>query len=116
MAGGQAMIKAAEADLGTGEPNHIQKWYNKEVQNLGTSNWAWCDAAVSYWASKSGNFKAVCPKGGRAYTVYHAQDFKALGQWHSGNKANLDKAKPGDIVFFDWGQTDNIGAIDHVGV
>ncbi|MEU4826397.1 peptidoglycan-binding protein, partial [Actinomadura sp. NPDC023710] len=56
------------------------------------------------------------PGGDRAYTVWHAQDFQKAGRWHSGTTASVDQAKPGDIVFFDWGATNSVGAIDHVGV
>jgi len=119
MAGAAAMLAEARKHVGKiGEPsggNIVQKWYNANVQNLGT-DWAWCDAFVCYVASKSGNFKAVCPKGGRAYTVLHAQDFQKLGQWHKGTKDNVAACKEGDIVFFDWGGSDSIGAIDHVGI
>ena len=120
MAGAAALVAEAAKHVGKiHEPsggNIIHKWYNANVENLGAYNWSWCDAFVSYCASKSGNMKAVCPKGGRAYTVYHARDFQKLGQWHSGTRANVAKAKPGDIVFFDWGGSDSINNIDHVGI
>ncbi|WP_433332510.1 peptidoglycan-binding protein [Spirillospora sp. CA-294931] len=111
------MLTEARKSLGLGEPNHIQKWYLKNIdKSLGDWNWAWCDAAITYWAWQSGNAKEVCPKGGRAYTVLHAQDFQKLGKWFTGTAENLKKSKPGDIVFFDWGTTNNISAIDHVGI
>jgi CHAP domain-containing protein len=113
MPGVEAMLKAARATLGMGEPNKIQDWYNDEVEDLGDWNWAWCAAAVSYWAAKSGNASAFKP---RAYTVYMAQDFQKAGRWYSGTTANVKKARPGDIVLYDWGGSNNIGAIDHVGV
>ncbi|MFF5259554.1 peptidoglycan-binding protein [Actinomadura viridis] len=72
--------------------------------------------AVTYWARRSGNAAAVLPGGDRAYTVWHAQDFQKIGRWHTGTTANVDRARPGDIVFFDWGNTNSVGAIDHVGV
>ncbi|HEY9371169.1 CHAP domain-containing protein, partial [Streptomyces sp.] len=77
---------------------------------------AWCDMSITYWARHSGNTAAVLPGGDRAYTVSHAMDFKNAGRWHEGTTANVDAAKPGDIVFFDWGATNSIGAIDHVGI
>jgi hypothetical protein len=117
MAGASDMVAKARKTIGLGEPNYIQTWYEAKVgYNLG-GNWAWCDAAVSYWAYHSGNEKAVCPKGPRAYTVYHAQDGKNLGLWYSGTAANLKAhAKPGAIIFFDWSGSNSIGAIDHVGI
>jgi hypothetical protein len=109
-------LAAARKSLGLREPNHIQAWYRQRNGAAYAGNFAWCDAAVTYWAVQSGNHKAVCPNGDRAYTVFHAQDFQKAGRWYSGTTANVDKAKPGDIVFFDWGASNSIGAIDHVGV
>lgn len=107
------MVAAAEADLGLGEPNYIQDWYDREFGDLGY-NWAWCNAAVTWWAHKSGNAKAVCfsDRGHYAYTVYHAQAFKDRGQWTFGATG----IRRGDIVFFDWAGADSIAAIDHVGL
>src|SRR5688572_8962329 len=117
MAGVNDMLAKARRTLGLGEPNYIQTWYEAKVgYDLG-GNWPWCNAAVSYWAYHSGNEKVVCPKGPRAYTVYHAQDGQRLGLWYSGTAANLKKyAKPGAIIFFDWGGSNSIGAIDHIGI
>lgn len=111
-----AMLRAARASLGMGEPNKIQDWYRSKHGNAYAGNFAWCDAAVTYWAHQSGNTAAVLPGGDRAYTVYHAEDFQRAGRWRSGTAANTASAKPGDIVFFDWGGSNSIGAIDHVGV
>ncbi|MFD2349172.1 CHAP domain-containing protein [Nonomuraea ferruginea] len=44
-----------------------------------------------------------------AYTVTHAQWFKDNNRWGS-------EAKPGSVVFFDWGGSKNISAVDHVGL
>lgn len=115
MAGINDILKVARKCLGMREPNAIQRWYESRNGNLG-GNWPWCDASVTYWAFKSGNHKAVCPKGDRAYTVAHAQDFKRISRWYPGTPANVRKAKPGDIVFFDWEGSDSVGAIDHVGI
>ncbi|MEU8119399.1 peptidoglycan-binding protein [Spirillospora sp. NPDC049024] len=110
------MIAAARKSLGmSGRPNTITREYAARHGNefLRAS---WCDMAITYWARHSGNASAVLPGGDRAYTVWHAQDFQKAGRWHSGTTASVDQAKPGDIVFFDWGATNSIGAIDHVGV
>ncbi|HEU5161280.1 MAG TPA: peptidoglycan-binding protein [Streptosporangiaceae bacterium] len=110
------MIREARKSLGLGEPNHIQKWYAERHGSAYGGNFPWCDAAVSYWARRS-NSDAVLPAGDRAYTVSHAQDFQRIDRWKSGTTANIKQfARPGDIVFFDWKGTNNIGAIDHVGV
>lgn len=110
------MIAAARANLGMrGRPNAITREYAGRHGNAFLRA-AWCDMAVTYWARHSGNTAAVLPGGDRAYTVWHAQDFKKRGHWHEGTRANVDRARPGDVVFFDWGATDRIEAIDHVGV
>jgi CHAP domain len=110
------MLAEARRSLGTrGRPNYITTDYAKR-HGSGFLRAAWCDMAVTYWARASGNTKAVLPGGDRAYTVYHAQDFQKAGRWHKGTAAEVNKAEPGDIVFFDWGATDSVGAIDHVGV
>jgi hypothetical protein len=108
MAGREDMIAWAEKSLGLGEPNYIQAWYESRHGDLG-SNWPWCGAAVSYWGNKSGNGRAV---GEFAYTVAHAEWFRSQGRWHS-DVAGISR---GDIIFFDWGFSNSISAIDHVGL
>lgn len=107
-----AMIREAEKSLGLGEPNHIQRWYQERNGNAFAGNFPWCNAAVTYWAVKSGNYSAVNFGTDYAYTVYHAQRFQSAGRWHK----DVAGIRRGDIVFFDWGHTDNISAIDHVGI
>ncbi|WP_242892398.1 peptidoglycan-binding protein [Actinomadura litoris] len=110
------MLSEARRSLGlSGRPNYITRDYASRHGNdfLAAS---WCDMAITYWARHSGNTVAVLPGGDRAYTVWHATDFQNAGRWHTGTTAEVDRAKPGDIVFFDWGATNSIGAIDHVGV
>ena len=110
------MIAEARRSLGmSGRPNKITKEYASRHGDEFLSA-AWCDMAVTYWARHSGNAGAVLPGGDRAYTPWHAEDFQKIGRWHTGTTANVDRAKPGDIVFFDWGSSNSIGAIDHVGV
>lgn len=111
-----SMLAAARKSLGmSGRPNTITREYASRHGDefLRAS---WCDMAITYWARHSGNTAAVLPGGDRAYTVWHAQDFQKAGRWHTGTTASVNQAKPGDIVFFDWGATNSIGAIDHVGV
>ncbi|MBC6458435.1 peptidoglycan-binding protein [Actinomadura sp. HBU206391] len=116
MATSSQMLAAARTNLGLrGRPNTITRAYASRNGDA-FLNAAWCDMAVTYWARKSGATSAVLPKGDRAYTVWHAQDFQAAKRWYTGTKANVDKAKPGDVIFFDWGGSDSVGAIDHVGV
>jgi len=102
------MIAQARALLGLGEyppgsnHNKVTVWYGFDG--------AWCDMAVSYEAAHSGNLAACMGK--FAYTVAHAEAFKAHGRWHYG----LGGARPGDVVFYDWSGTGRIAAIDHVGL
>ncbi|MBA9003653.1 peptidoglycan-binding protein [Thermomonospora cellulosilytica] len=111
-----AMLAAARDDLGmSGRPNPITREYAARHGDAFLRA-PWCDMAVTHWARQSGNEAAVLPGGDRAYTVWHAQDFQRLGRWHAGTVVNLNRARPGDIVFFDWGETNTIGAIDHVGI
>ncbi|MFG2090012.1 MULTISPECIES: peptidoglycan-binding protein [unclassified Spirillospora] len=102
--------------IGLGEPNHIQRWYAERNGSAYSYNFPWCDAAITWAAWKSGNHGAVCPNGDRAYTPTHANDFKKLGRWHSGTTANVNRCRPGDIVFYDWSGTNSISRVDHVGV
>ncbi|POM25448.1 putative peptidoglycan binding domain protein [Actinomadura rubteroloni] len=111
-----SMLAEARKSLGLkGRPNAITRSYaarhGKEYLTA-----SWCDMAITYWARHSGNADAVLPGGDRAYTVYHAEDFRKAGTWHAGTTDNVRDAKPGDIVFFDWGTSNSIDAVDHVGV
>jgi hypothetical protein len=117
MGGIEAMLDQARKTLGWGEPNDIHRWYaGRNGGEFRPGSVPWCNMAITYWAHKSGNHSAVCPEGDRAYTVWHAQDFQRKGTWHPGTEANVKKAKPGDIVFFDWGASDSISYVDHVGI
>lgn len=111
------MLAEARKDLGlSGRPNRITKAYAKR-NGAEYLTAPWCDESITEWARRSGNAAAVLPQGDRAYTVTHALDGRALGRWHAGTADNIRRfALPGAIVFFDWGGTDQIGAIDHVGV
>jgi hypothetical protein len=110
------MLAEARKSLGmSGRPNAITRDYAKRHGDE-FLNAPWCDMAVTYWARRSDNAGAVLPGGDRAYTVWHAQDFQKAGRWHSGTTDNVNGAKPGDVVFFDWGASDRVAAIDHAGV
>ncbi|MFD0902003.1 CHAP domain-containing protein [Actinomadura sediminis] len=114
--GAQAILAEARKSLGmSGRPNAITREYASRHGDAFLSA-PWCDMAVTYWARHSGTAEAVLPAGDRAYTPWHAADFQKIGSWHSGTTARVNAAKPGDIVFFDWGESNTIGAIDHVGV
>lgn len=113
----KAMLAAARADLGlSGRPNRITRAYSSR-NGPEFLRAPWCDMSITEWARKSGNAAAVLPQGDRAYTVWHADDGKRLGRWHPGTSDNIRRyARPGAVVFFDWGGSDGIGAIDHVGL
>ncbi|WP_406459720.1 LysM peptidoglycan-binding domain-containing protein [Streptomyces sp. NBC_01622] len=106
------MIRAVERWIGTGEPNAIQTWYRQRNGSAYAYNFPWCNATITRAAVESGEYEAVCFGTDYAYTVAHAQRFKSAGQWHAGAKG----IKRGDIVFFDWSGTNEIGKIDHVGI
>ncbi|TDD97658.1 CHAP domain-containing protein [Actinomadura rubrisoli] len=111
-----SMLAEARRWLGTnGRPNALTMAYASR-HGADYRSTAWCDIAVTEWARRSGNTAAVLPGGDRAYTVWHAEDFQKAGRWHTGTTAEVNAAKPGDIVFFDWGATNSMDAIDHVGV
>jgi peptidoglycan hydrolase-like protein with peptidoglycan-binding domain len=111
------MLAAARADLGlAGRPNHITRDYASR-HGKAFLEAPWCNMAITWWARKSGNADAVLPSGDRAFTVWHAQDGRDCGLWHSGTVANIQRfCEPGAIVYFDWGATNDIARIDHVGV
>jgi putative peptidoglycan binding protein len=111
-----SVLNEAHKHLGlSGRPNVFTRWY-AGLHGSEYLNAAWCDMKVSYDADHSGTRKAVLLKGDRAYTVYHAEDFREAGLWKSGTVDNIDKyIYPGCVVFFDWNGTNVIGAIDHVG-
>ncbi|MFV2176585.1 CHAP domain-containing protein [Actinomadura sp. LOL_016] len=72
----------------------------------GYSDAAWCSMFISWIGSQIG---ASDQFGHDAYTVTHAEWFKDQGRWGT-------EPEPGAIVFFDWGGSDSIDAIDHVGM
>lgn len=113
----EAMIRAMEGWLGMGEPNVIQDWYRKRNGNAYAGNFAWCNATVTRAAYDSDNYAAACFDKDWAYTVAHAAAFKAAGQWTAMTSGILKSGiRRGDVIFFDWGGSSEIGAIDHVGV
>ncbi|MCP2341346.1 CHAP domain-containing protein [Actinomadura rupiterrae] len=103
--GADAMLAAARGELGQGEhppgSNH-----NKYTDWYGLGDAPWCDIFMAWCADRAGCLKAV---GRFAYTPWHAQWFKDHGRWG-------DVPRKGAIVFYDWGGSRDIDAIDHVGV
>jgi hypothetical protein len=111
------MLAAARKDLGlVGRPNRITRDYASRHGDEFLDA-AWCDMSVTWWSRRSGNAAAVLPEGDRALTIWHAEDGQRLGLWYPGTAANIKThAKPGAVLFMDWGGSDIIGRIDHVGI
>ncbi|MEU2740210.1 CHAP domain-containing protein [Streptomyces sp. NPDC007095] len=113
----EGMVTAVERWIGTGEPNEIQSWYRQRNGAAYVGNFAWCDATITRAAVEAGEYDAVCFGVDFAYTVAHAARFKAAGQWHAmTNGIKASGIRRGDIIFFDWDGSSEIGKIDHVGI
>lgn len=113
----EKMVAAVERWIGTGEPNEIQAWYRQRNGAAYSGNFAWCDATISRAAFDADERDAVLFGTDFAYTVAHAQAFKEHGQWTAmTNGIKNSGIRRGDIVFFDWGGSSEIGKIDHVGI
>ncbi|MFF3190568.1 CHAP domain-containing protein [Streptomyces misionensis] len=111
------MIAQMERWIGTGEPNEVQAWYRQRNGAAFAGNFAWCDALITRAATDAGERDAVLFGTDYAYTVAHAQAFKEHNAWHAmTNGIKNSGIRRGDIVFFDWAGSSNIGAIDHVGI
>ncbi|MFF9088663.1 CHAP domain-containing protein [Streptomyces sp. NPDC014991] len=111
------MVRAVERWIGTGEPNDIQAWYRARNGAAYVGNWPWCDATITRAAVEAGEYEAVCHGTDYAYTVAHAQAFKEHGEWHAmTNGIKASGIRRGDVVFFDWAGSSEIGKIDHVGI
>jgi hypothetical protein len=106
------MLKVARSQLGQGEhppgSNHTKygDWYASKVGNPAFAATFWCDEFVSWCADQAGAAKAV---GRFAYTPSHAGWFRDNGRWGP-------TPRVGAIIFFDWGGSHTISAIDHVGI
>ena len=112
------MLSQMREALGWGEPNAVHRWYAaRNGSEFAPGSTPWCQMTVTWAAFLSGSYAAVCPRGDRAYTVWGAEDGKGLGLWHAGTAANIKKyAEPGTVVYFDWGGTNTLAKVDHVGV
>ncbi|WP_214110493.1 CHAP domain-containing protein [Acrocarpospora catenulata] len=105
-----ALLEMAGSQLGYSEVNGASKygeWFGENVaKEAGYKNAAWCDMFVSWAAHQTGQADVV---GQFAWTPAHARWFEKQGAWGT-------TPKPGAVVFFDWGGSKNISAIDHVGL
>lgn len=108
----ESMVAECESHIGlTGRPNKITNWYADRNGSY-FANAAWCNIFITYCAFHSNNYEAVNHGKDYAYTVYHAQRFQAADQWHT----DVSGIRRGDILFFDWAYSNNVSAIDHIGI
>ena len=104
-------IDLLESQLGYSEKGDAYTkfghWYGKNVEfDADYSSAPWCDMYLSWAAHKLGYEDWI---GQFAWTVQHAEWFKEHGAWGH-------KPQPGAFVFYDWGGSNDIDAIDHVGL
>ncbi|GGL54992.1 CHAP domain-containing protein [Planomonospora parontospora] len=108
----EGLLEAARKDLGYREKSDgytkFGDWYYANVDSS-TPHFKiapWCDMFIAWAANQAGVQDYV---GEFAYTVDHANWFKKHGAWSS-------EPEPGALVFYDWSGSDNVAAIDHVGI
>ncbi|GGS71699.1 hypothetical protein GCM10010156_33300 [Planobispora rosea] len=115
------LLNVAEQQIGitenaAGGGTKFHSWYmsSPRVQETiardggsvaGYANAPWCEMFVSWVGEQVGLRPTV---GWDAYTVTHAQWFKANKRWGV-------QAEPGAVVFFDWDGGSDLSGIDHVG-
>ncbi|GIH97230.1 CHAP domain-containing protein [Planobispora siamensis] len=108
----QGVIATALSKVGEGEAADgttvYGKWYEKYTgqQGQGFASAPWCDMFLAWVAVQHGLQDQM---GIFAYTPSHAA-------WFEKNNRFSRTPHPGDIVFFDWGGSKSISAIDHVGM
>ncbi|WP_219466554.1 CHAP domain-containing protein, partial [Nonomuraea rhizosphaerae] len=104
-------IDLLESQLGYSEKGgsytKFGDWYGKNIEfDADYSSAPWCDMYLSWAAHKLGYEEWI---GQFAWTVRHAEWFKEQGAWGK-------TPKPGAFVFYDWGGSNSIDNIDHVGI
>ncbi|MGI5169994.1 CHAP domain-containing protein [Spirillospora sp. CA-253888] len=106
----QRMIATAKSQLGQGEAadgtSFYGRWYDRHTRQSGFAGAAWCDMFLAWVADTNGQTAAT---GVFAYTPSHASWFAARGRFDR-------TPRPGDFVFYDWGGSRSISAIDHIGL
>ncbi|MFI6326082.1 CHAP domain-containing protein [Nonomuraea sp. NPDC050556] len=107
----QKFIDLLESQLGYSEKGDAYTkfgdWYGKNVEfDADYSSAPWCDMYLSWAAHKLGYEDWI---GQFAWTVAHAEWFKENDAWGT-------KPKPGAFVFYDWGGSNDVDEIDHVGI
>ncbi|MBO3749315.1 CHAP domain-containing protein [Streptosporangiaceae bacterium NEAU-GS5] len=108
----QGFLDVARKDLGYREKSSgytkFGDWYfaNIDKQDTYFKKAPWCDMFITWAATEAGVQEYV---GQFASTVQHARWFERQGAWSQ-------TPEPGALVFYDWGGSKSIGAIDHVGI
>jgi hypothetical protein len=105
------LIKILKEEVGYSEESDgyskFGGWYAEHVDKDPTFEKApWCDMAISWAAEQAGLEDAV---GQFAYTVAHAKWFKKKDAWST-------EPAPGALVFIDYEGSNDLDAIDHVGL
>ncbi|MDA0638128.1 CHAP domain-containing protein [Nonomuraea sp. MCN248] len=104
-------IELLESQLGYSEKagayTKFGNWYGETIEfDADYTSAPWCDMFLAWAATKLGYEEWM---GQFAWTVAHAKWFKKQDAWGT-------KPEPGAFVFFDWGGSDSISRIDHIGV
>ncbi|SEG89078.1 CHAP domain-containing protein [Thermomonospora echinospora] len=108
---GKKLLDIAEQELGytekSGGYTKFGNWWFENVDDDPYFKTApWCDMFLAWAADKAG----VTEQAGQfAGTVDHAKWFRKNDAWGT-------EPEPGAIVFFDWNGSNDIDAIDHVGI
>ncbi|WP_248960392.1 CHAP domain-containing protein [Sphaerisporangium perillae] len=107
----QKLIDLLHTQLGYSEQSggytKFGDWYGKNVEfDSDYSAQPWCDMFLSWAAHQLGYEKWF---GQFAYAPFHAEWFADRGAWGT-------TPEPGAVVFFDWGGSNVIENIDHVGI
>ncbi|WP_067473388.1 CHAP domain-containing protein [Actinomadura hibisca] len=106
----QRMIATAKSQLGQGEAadgtSSYGRWYDGYTRQKGFAGAAWCDMFLGWASATIGQTAAT---GVFAYTPSHASWFAKKGRFDR-------TPRPGDFVFYDWGGSRSINAIDHIGL
>ncbi|WP_449065498.1 CHAP domain-containing protein [Planomonospora algeriensis] len=104
------VVTTALSKVGEGErkdgTTFYGAWYDDYTDQKGFAGAAWCDMFLSWVAVQHGLEKQM---GVFAYTPWHAGWFEKQGRFDR-------KPQVGDLVFFDWAGSENISAIDHIGL
>ncbi|TNY35835.1 CHAP domain-containing protein [Thermomonospora catenispora] len=110
---GRKLLEVAEKELGytekAGGYTKYGKWWTEHVDadhDPYFTTAPWCDMFLAWAADKAGVTEQV---GRFASTVEHAKWFAAHDAWGG-------EPEPGAIVFFDWKGSNDIEAVDHVGI